>query len=72
MIRWLPLLLISGCAAQPKHDYSALIPLLQPCPIAEPRRYTAQEVTRVANARRAALIQCNKDKAAALDKLEKP
>jgi hypothetical protein len=60
MIRWLPLLLVAGCAAQTKPDYSDL---LQPCPIAQPTRYTAHEVTRVANERRNALVKCNADKA---------
>ncbi len=65
------LLSLCGCVAQqpPKPDVSAL---LKPCPIAEPRRYTAQEVTRVGNARKDALIACNRDKAEALHKLEKP
>lgn len=69
MIRWLLLLLIAGCAAQPRPDVSAL---LKPCPIAEPVKYTTQETIRIANLRKAALISCNRDKAAALEKLEKP
>jgi hypothetical protein len=88
MIRWLPLLMLAGCIAhqpimqqQPpqkqeqaatSNPVSAVRELLQPCPIAELRRYTSQDVTRVANARRDALIQCNKDNAAALSKLEQP
>ena len=51
-------------------DVAAIKKLLQPCPIEPVKKYTADEPTRLANARLDALIQCNKDKAAALDKLE--
>ena len=75
-------LLLAGCASHPAHivpaiqaqtfDAAAIRALLQPCPIAEPKRYTAADTVRVANARRDALIKCNKDKAAALSELEQP
>lgn len=67
MIRVLPLVLLAGCAAQSKPDLSDL---LQPCPIAEPSRYSATEAVRVANSRRDALIQCNADKAKLREKLQ--
>ena len=70
MIRVLPLILLAGCAAQSQHmiapqsqELQVDAALLQPCPIAEPKRYTASETIRVANARKDALVQCNKDKA---------
>ena len=76
------LLLLAGCATQPvplaspapiappKIDVSAVKPLLQPCHIEAARKHTSAEATRVANARLDALIKCNAEKAAALDKLE--
>jgi hypothetical protein len=56
----------------PVIDIAAAKALLQqPCPIESANKYTTEETTRVANARREALIRCNRDKAAALDKLER-
>lgn len=53
-----------------KVDISAVKSLLQPCHIELARKYTTAEATRVANARLDALLKCNAEKAAALDKLE--
>jgi len=78
MIRSLPLLILAGCISQPAQqqsvsplfDRASILALLQPCPIEQPKRYTAAEATRVANARRDALIACNKDKEALRAKLQ--
>jgi len=41
-----------------------IVALLQPCRIPGLKGYTTADATNVANARRAALIKCNEDKAA--------
>lgn len=76
---WLliPALAVAGCATTPLHPqlprtvtvevvkYVPLDPkLLQPCPIAEPQNLSVAEAVRVARARKAALEDCNDDKAA--------
>jgi hypothetical protein len=59
--------LLVGCATQPKPK---LDELLAPCAIAEPKEHSAKEAVRVANARRAALIKCNDDKAKLRERLK--
>jgi len=70
-------LLLAGCAAMPapaplpKAPQIVCLPCLvqdvsqwlKPCPIEAPKRYTIEEATRVANARRESLLRCNADKA---------
>jgi hypothetical protein len=68
MMRVLLSLFLAGCAAAgvtpvSNYDPDAVTALLKPCAIAEPRAYTTEEATRVANERRASLIRCNADKA---------
>jgi len=69
--------LVSGCAAQPQHMIAPQpqaqyveAALLEPCQIAEPKRYTISETIRVANARKDALVQCNRDKASIREALK--
>ena len=62
--------LLSACAAQPNRAPRVDANLLQPCPIAEPKRYTNAETIRVANARKDALVQCNRDKASIREALK--
>lgn len=61
----------AGCAAGPAaksmvyehpRERDSIIALLAHCPIAEPVAITPAEATRVANARRMALLSCNADK----------
>jgi hypothetical protein len=70
MIRVLPLVLIAGCATAPQSPPHIDAALLEPCPIAEPSRYTTAETIRVANARKTALVQCNRDKERIRDRLQ--
>ena len=62
--------IVSGCMAQQPRQPHVDAALLQPCPIAEPKRYTNSETIRIANARKDALVQCNKDKASIREALK--
>jgi hypothetical protein len=64
------IIVVSGCMTQQSRQPHVDAALLQSCPIAEPARYTNSETIRVANARKAALVQCNKDKASIREALQ--
>ncbi len=53
-----PTIPVLACPSMPDISF-----WLKPSPIAEPMQYSIDEATRVANARREALIRCNADKA---------
>lgn len=84
MIRFAPFALLAGCATHaplPPQSIRVEIPAsvpdvsrwLRPCPIEQPKVYSAAEATRVANARGAALVRCNADKVEIAKRLqEKP
>lgn len=61
-MNWLVMVtvLLAGCA--PTVTKSSLSQYLKACPIAEPKQFTTKEAVRVANERKQALEQCNKDK----------